>query len=54
VEAFVPDFVTFGKGSRRLPLSAVVGPARILDHPLGLTVTTTPATRSRPPSAERC
>jgi 4-aminobutyrate aminotransferase len=42
VEGVVPDFVTFGKGlGGGLPLSAVVGPARILDHPLGLTVTTT-------------
>ena len=38
----MPDFITFGKGlGGGLPLSAVVGPARILDHPLGLTVTTT-------------
>lgn len=41
VEGVVPDIVSFGKGiGGGLPLSAVVGPAEILNHKLGLTVTT--------------
>jgi 4-aminobutyrate aminotransferase len=41
VEGVVPDIVSFGKAiGGGLPLSAVVGPAEILNHRLGLTVTT--------------
>jgi 4-aminobutyrate aminotransferase len=41
-EGVVPDIVSFGKAiGGGLPLSAVIGPAEILDHKLGLTVTTT-------------
>ena len=41
VEGVVPDIVSFGKAvGGGLPLSAVVGPAEILNHKLGLTVTT--------------
>jgi 4-aminobutyrate aminotransferase len=41
-EGVVPDIVSFGKAlGGGLPLSAVVGPAEILDHKLGVTVTTT-------------
>ncbi len=41
VEGVVPDVVSFGKAiGGGLPLSAVVGPADILNHKLGLTVTT--------------
>jgi 4-aminobutyrate aminotransferase len=37
----VPDFVSLGKAiGGGLPLSAVIGPAEILNHKLGLTVTT--------------
>lgn len=41
VEGVVPDIVSFGKAiGGGLPLSAVVGPAEILNHKLGLTITT--------------
>jgi len=41
VEGVVPDIVSFGKAiGGGLPLSAVVGPAEILNHKRGLTVTT--------------
>jgi 4-aminobutyrate aminotransferase len=41
VEGVVPDIVSFGKAiGGGLPLSAVVGPAEILNHRQGLTVTT--------------
>jgi 4-aminobutyrate aminotransferase len=41
-DGVVPDIISFGKAiGGGLPLSAVVGPAEILDHKLGLTVTTT-------------
>jgi 4-aminobutyrate aminotransferase len=41
VEGVVPDIVSFGKAiGGGLPLSAVVGPADILNHKLGLTITT--------------
>jgi 4-aminobutyrate aminotransferase len=40
-EGIVPDIVSMGKAiGGGLPLSAVIGPAEILDHRLGLTVTT--------------
>lgn len=42
IENVVPDIVSFGKAiGGGLPLSAVVGPADILNHKLGLTITTT-------------
>ncbi|MGH6719507.1 MAG: aspartate aminotransferase family protein, partial [Alphaproteobacteria bacterium] len=42
VEGVVPDIVSFGKAiGGGLPLSAAVGPAEILNHKLGLTITTT-------------
>jgi 4-aminobutyrate aminotransferase len=41
IEGVVPDFVSLGKAiGGGLPLSAVIGPAEILNHKLGLTVTT--------------
>jgi 4-aminobutyrate aminotransferase len=41
VEGIEPDLVSFGKSlGGGLPISAVVGPAEILNHKLGLTVTT--------------
>ncbi|MSP82458.1 MAG: aspartate aminotransferase family protein [Alphaproteobacteria bacterium] len=42
IEGVVPDIISFGKAiGGGLPLSAVVGPAEILNHKLGLTITTT-------------
>jgi 4-aminobutyrate aminotransferase len=42
VEGVVPDVIAYGKAlGGGLPLSAAVGPAAVMNHPRGLTITTT-------------